>query len=761
MMRQRVDGPTPGGYDPPSTMIAKPLLRDEIREQLRRLAYERRGPTSVRIEAERELARRFNVSRPSLRAAIKGLIDEGLLVQRHGSGTYILPRTGVDTVHMLVASDIKPQDPFYSEFLSELSRTLATGSMHLKVIHPEGEMVAPSEAPLIIVGLCEARILAELSRNYRHIVSTQCYPDAIDISQVYFDDYRIGGQAARVMGGLGHRHVVLLSGPAHYPSAAERKRGFVEGAAAEGLQIDVIEGKMNYASGYALGDQVAAVARQRAGVTAAFAANDWMALGLMQRIAECGLRVPKDISVIGCDDIHLAAEVNPPLATFKWDMRLLVSEVFSMIDALALGGSNPRKRVLLPADFVQRGSLAAARLRGGAHRGEAVKIAGVSLFRVKATLPESEVVRMESHSVPADLYPDLRESHRAHGPVRDLSAIYVEVLTDQAGLSGLYGPIQPAQAQVIGSSLRPFLLGRDALAGELLLDQMMRLDRHGRSGLFMTGVSPIDCALWDLRGKAVGQPVYRLLGGPTRPAVPAYASMLGHSVEPGAAARVAAEFKSAGYQAQKWFFKYGPSDGERGRALNLAMASAVREAVGTGYSLMFDAFMAWDVSYAASMARALEPLDPFWLEEPVPPERVGSFRRLKRATRVPLATGEHVYTRWQVRELLARDAVDYVQTDPDWTGGITELTKICALCSAFEVPVVAHGHSLLPALHVAASQSPAVVPMVEYLILAQRAKQWFHTARHAPVSGSLALPEGPGLGIELDPARIGSREEIS
>jgi len=273
-------------------------------------------------------------------------------------------------------------------------------------------------------------------------------------------------------------------------------------------------------------------------------------------------------------------------------------------------------------------------------------------------------------------------------------------------------------------------------------------------------VSPVDCALWDLRGKALGQPVYRLLGGPTRAAVPAYASMLGYPVEPEAAGRAAAELKGRGYQAQKWFFKYGPSDGDRGMEMNLEMARAVRAAVGPAYRLMFDAFMSWDVAYAAQLCRRLEPLDPYWLEEPVPPERVGAFRRLKRATRVPLATGEHVYTRWQVRELLARDAVDFVQTDPDWTGGITELAKICALCSSFEVPVVAHGHSLLPALHVAAAQSPAVVPMVEYLLLAQPHKQWFHTRRYVPEGGEVELPEGPGLGIALDASRIEAREEL-
>ena len=124
------------------------------------------------------------------------------------------------------------------------------------------------------------------------------------------------------------------------------------------------------------------------------------------------------------------------------------------------------------------------------------------------------------------------------------------------------------------------------------------------------------------------------------------------------------------------------------------------------------------------VAGAGNPINPTWMEEPIPPERVSEFVKLKASSRVPIATGEHVYTRWQSKELLVNGAVDYLQNDPDWTGGITELVKICALASAFEVPVVAHGHSLLSALHVAASQSPVVVPMVEYLINHQPNKQF-------------------------------------
>jgi len=235
--------------------------------------------------------------------------------------------------------------------------------------------------------------------------------------------------------------------------------------------------------------------------------------------------------------------------------------------------------------------------------------------------------------------------------------------------------------------------------------------------------------------------------------------MLGYSIDPDNAVSVALDFKARGFSAQKWFFRYGPGDGESGKARNLALVKALREALGPFYPLMFDAYMGWDLSYASEMVRAMEPYNLTWLEEPLAPERVGAFRRLGEASRVPLATGEHVYTRWQVKELLVNNAIDVIQTDPDWTGGITELVKICTLGSTFEAPVVAHGHSLLAALHVAGAQSPSTVPYVEFLYRHQARKQALHAHQFYPENGNLTLPDLPGLGLVLDEDRV-TREEV-
>lgn len=386
-----------------------------------------------------------------------------------------------------------------------------------------------------------------------------------------------------------------------------------------------------------------------------------------------------------------------------------------------------------------------------------VRVTAVRLFRVEGRGP---AWTFENRAVEQlDLYPDHEAATAGAGDVEaSLTAWYLTIDTDD-GPSGLYGPIDRRQAFLIATELRRQLLGLDPLATEAVHDRMLRLHRHGRAGLFVTAISVVDNALWDLRGKAAGEPVYRLLGGPTRDRVPVYASMLGSSIEPDRAAAAAAEHKALGFGAQKWFFAFGPGAGWEGLQRNLAMASAVREAVGTGYPLMFDAFMGWDATYAADMLRGLEPMEPHWVEEPVPPERLDVFRRLAADTTIRLATGEHAATRWQIKELL--DAgVGVIQADPDWSGGITEQRHICSLCSAYDVPVVAHGHAIPVPLHVAAAHSPQVVPMIEYLVRIQERNQWFHRTILRPVDGALELPDGPGLGIDLDPAKIDDRREV-
>jgi L-alanine-DL-glutamate epimerase-like enolase superfamily enzyme len=359
-----------------------------------------------------------------------------------------------------------------------------------------------------------------------------------------------------------------------------------------------------------------------------------------------------------------------------------------------------------------------------------------------------------------DVYPEFAAlPPRARTRDGRLSAVYLEIATDD-GPTGLFGPLFEETVAFIRLKLAPYLVGQDPLAGERLWDILYRQDRHARGGNQMMAISAVDNALWDLRGKLLGLPVYRLLGGPTRERVPCYASMLGHSLDPGLVRERAQWAVAQGFPAQKWFFRYGPSAGLAGMERNVELVRTVREAVGPEIEIMFDSWMGWDATYAIRLLERIAEYRPRWLEEPVPPDRLVDLAAIRRSSNVPIATGEHEYTRWGFQQLLQAEAVDVIQADPDWCGGISELVKICTLASTFGRAVVPHGHSVPAALNVIASQPPHVCPMAEFLLLAQPVAQHFHAAFVQPEGASIALPTAPGLGIALDAAKIEQREEL-
>jgi len=271
----------------------------------------------------------------------------------------------------------------------------------------------------------------------------------------------------------------------------------------------------------------------------------------------------------------------------------------------------------------------------------------------------------------------------------------------------------------------------------------------------MMAISAIDCALWDLKGRWANAPVYRLLGGPTRTEIPpAYASALGYSIEPARAAARAREFVEEGYQATKWFFRHGPADGPSGMAKNVELVRALRDAVGEDVDLMLDCWMSWDVPYTIEMAERLEDYTPRWLEEPVLPDKIASYAEIRRQVRTPISGGEHEYTRWGLKQLMDAEAVDVLQPDIYWAGGVTEMLKICALASTYDLPVIPHGHSTPASAHLIASQPPNLCPLLEFLVKWNAIHQYFLASPLVPHNGVVSVPETPGLGMDLDEAKI-------
>jgi L-rhamnonate dehydratase len=388
--------------------------------------------------------------------------------------------------------------------------------------------------------------------------------------------------------------------------------------------------------------------------------------------------------------------------------------------------------------------------------GKTLQISAVEVWRVEGHREAVRGVNGQFQVNPLHLYDEFRPKPYREGQAAlatvPASALYLKIRTD-AGLDGFYGPIDTEAAIVVDQQLRGFLIGKDPLAGEALWDQMYRLNRHSRHGHFMMALSAVDNTLWDLRGRYFSVPVYRLLGGPTRASAETYASCLGYSIEPEAARARATDFKGRGFRYQKWFLAHGPGDGPEGMARNVELVKTLREAVGPEPELMFDSFMGWNLNYALEWAKQVEPYRPYWMEESFPPDEMESFVQLRRATSVPVAAGEHLYGRWEAARYMGAGALNVLQSDPEWCGGVSELVKICAIASLHGVQVIPHGHGLHAALHVVASQSPAVCPLVEYLVLKMESYHYFEQTPPRLDGARLALPAKPGFGIGLDAAK--------
>lgn len=356
-------------------------------------------------------------------------------------------------------------------------------------------------------------------------------------------------------------------------------------------------------------------------------------------------------------------------------------------------------------------------------------------------------------------YPDQKPAPYKNDPnpqegTRTLTQHYMRIRT-KGGLEGIYGYIDGEAVHAVVNQMKEWLLGKDAMNIEMIWDQLYRRNRHSRSGHYMMALSAVDNCLWDLRGKYFDAPVYELLGGSTKgDEVQVYGSCLGFSTEAGMAGPQAKKLYDQGFKHQKWFTADGPGDGNAGLQRSINLVKEIRESVGPDMQLMFDAYKGWDIPFATTWAREVEQYNPYWIEEAFPPNRIDSFIELGNSTTIQIATGEHFYNRWEVSDFLNRKAITIVQADPEWCGGVSELVKICHIASAHGAKVLPHGHNIPASMHVVASQSPEVCPLVEYLI--NHVPYKVHFVKNPPLTsnGKIKLPTDPGFGIELNMDKI-------
>jgi len=339
------------------------------------------------------------------------------------------------------------------------------------------------------------------------------------------------------------------------------------------------------------------------------------------------------------------------------------------------------------------------------------------------------------------------------------TALIIEIVTDQGliGWGECYGPARINAAVV--EAMRSLLIGQDPMRSEWLWQEIYsRFRDHGQKGAIIQGLSGIDIALWDLKGKFLQQPVHRLMGGPIRTAVDAYATGL-YRRETGTPevylAEEAQSYCDQGFKAVKLKVGYGIDEDTRA-------SRAVRDAIGPGVGLMIDANHAYDAVAAIRLGRQVEALDIGWFEEPVPPEDIEGHRAVKAAVSMPIASGECEFTRFGFRELLRTRAVDIVQPDTCSGGGLSECKKIADLAAAYGVRYVPHvwgtGIALAAALHLLAvlphctpSSLHPVEPMLEFDRTEHPIRQALLRIPIEHRGGRVAVPEGVGLGIDIDP----------
>ncbi|MEM2041455.1 MAG: mandelate racemase/muconate lactonizing enzyme family protein [Nitrososphaerota archaeon] len=342
-------------------------------------------------------------------------------------------------------------------------------------------------------------------------------------------------------------------------------------------------------------------------------------------------------------------------------------------------------------------------------------------------------------------------------------AALVEVETDE-GITGVgeacihseRGEAALAVQKIVEIGFKPLVVGENPFdIQRLWLKLYSYCEWYGRAGVATYALSGIDVALWDICGKALGVPVYTLLGGRFRDKIPVYASLLFDMDDPEGTAKVGKEYVKLGYRAVK--YGWGKTR-ERAFGMNLdkdeEMIRTIREVLGQDIQIMVDVgrFVNLTPAQAIKLAKRLEKYNIFWLEEPLPPEDVTGYKMLSDAVDIYIAAGESEYSKQGFLEYITRRAVDIIQPDVTKAGGLTEAKKIVDFCEAWNLMMVPHGFS--SAVNVAANlQLVASMPRAFILEYRRTPSPLISRLSKKPFTyedGCLKIPTEPGLGIQID-----------
>lgn len=334
--------------------------------------------------------------------------------------------------------------------------------------------------------------------------------------------------------------------------------------------------------------------------------------------------------------------------------------------------------------------------------------------------------------------------------------LFVRIETDE-GLAGwgegsLHGALESVEATI--REMAPHLVGQDPAGPEKHWHRLYHAWRWRGGATFQTALAALDLALWDLEGKRLGVPVARLLGGPLRTELTAYAShWLQGADTPDKAKASAAEAVRRGFRAFKCrpFSHEGLRDNEAGELRRAAaLIEAARDGAGPDCEIFIECSEFLSPRTAVLLDRALAPFRPGWFEEPIPFENARAMAQLQRDIATPIATGERLLSRFEYRELLENAGCRIIQPDLMHAGGLTEVRKIASLADTWYVPVAPHNPGgpicTAAAMHLAAS-----VPNFYILEQMEPQRELRDRASDVPLAirdGRFTLPDRPGLGVE-------------
>jgi galactonate dehydratase len=322
-------------------------------------------------------------------------------------------------------------------------------------------------------------------------------------------------------------------------------------------------------------------------------------------------------------------------------------------------------------------------------------------------------------------------------------------------------------------SLKDFLVGKDPFQIEYIWNAIYKGTFWYGQLIILCALSAVEQALWDIKGKALGAPVYEFLGGKLQDKVRAYANAWAFQKAidemttedtPESVGENARKMVAKGFTAMKWdpFRNGGQVIPKEEEEYAVACVKAVREAVGPSVDLLIECHGRFNMLSAIRMAQKLEPFDPFFYEEPIPPDNIDAMAAVQAAINLPIATGERLFTRWDFRSLLEKQAARIIQPDICHVGGILELKKIAAMAETYYVAVQPHNSigpiSLLASLHL-----DACIPNVIFQEFFYPYLELYNEFITEPIryeNGYLEIPTGNGLGADICEETIRKRPPV-